>query len=108
MPMATTVTVYFATNRQPLTDGTERIVGFSSELGPTGGLDVRYGRAKVQVDLAAGTQAIVPGSLEVADQKLVFAIGGRPLLRSQTIFDAPRSDMSKSDRPTIAFIHPLR
>ena len=103
--MATTVTVYFATNRQPLTDGTERIVGFSSELGPTGGLDVRYGRAKVQVDLAAATQAMVPGSLEVADQKLVFAVGGRPILGSQTIFDALRSDMSKSGRPTIAFIH---
>jgi esterase/lipase superfamily enzyme len=54
----TTVTVYFATNRQPHNDtnGT-RIIGFGSELGPTGGLDVRYSSAQVEVDLRKQTQA---------------------------------------------------
>jgi len=64
--MATVVTVYFATNRQPLTDGGDRIVGFTSELGPTSGLDVRYGRAQVEVDLKNNQSTFVPGSLEVA------------------------------------------
>jgi esterase/lipase superfamily enzyme len=103
--MATTVTVYFATNRQPLTDGGEQIIGFSSELGPTGGLDVRYGRAEVEVDLRKGTTTIVPGSLEVAAQTLIFAAGGAPVLGSKTIFDAIRADMTAAARPTIAFIH---
>jgi esterase/lipase superfamily enzyme len=102
--MATTVTVYFATNRQPLTDGGERIIGFSSELGPTGGIDVRYGRADVEVD-TKNTTTIVPGSLKVAEQKLLFAAGDAPVLGSTTIFDALREDMTKAARPTIAFIH---
>src|SRR5437773_11283216 len=99
--MATTVIVYFATNRQPLADGSDKIIGFSSELGPTGGLDVRYGRADVAVDLRKATTTIVPGSLEVADQKLIFAAGGAPVLGSKTIFDAIRANMT-AGRPTIA------
>ena len=103
--MSTLATVYFATNRQPLTAGGEQIVNFGSELGPTGGLDVRYGRAQVEVDLKKSTASMVPGSLEVADQKLVFSAGGAPILGSETIFDAIRADMMTSSRPTIAFIH---
>ncbi len=94
--MATTVTVYFATNRQPLTDGSDKIIGFSSELGPIGGLDVRYGRAEVEVDLKKGTNTMVPGSLEIAAQKLIFAAGEAPVLGSKTIFDAIRADMTMS------------
>jgi esterase/lipase superfamily enzyme len=41
----------------------------------------------------------------VPEQKLVVARGESPVLGSQSIFDAIRTDMSKSDRPTIAFIH---
>ena len=103
--MATTVTVYFATNRQPLTDGGDKIIGFSSELGPIGGLDVRYGHAEVVVDLKKRTTTIVPGSLEVAEQKLIFAAGDAPVLGSKTIFDAIRADMTATARPTVAFIH---
>ena len=100
------VTVYFATNRQPmLRDGTETIIGFSSELGPVGGLDVRYGSAQVDVDLAAGINKMVDGSLTVADQRLLFAAGGTPSLGSNTIFDAIRNDMAEEKRPAIAFIH---
>jgi esterase/lipase superfamily enzyme len=100
------VTVYFATNRQPiLQDGTETIIDFSSELGPTGGLDVRYGRAQVDVDLTKKRNQIVEGSLKVADQQLLFARDGEPKLGSDTIFDAIRGEMSEAKRPAIAFIH---
>ncbi len=104
--MAKRVTVYFATNRQPMLDGaTDTIINFSSELGPTGGLDVRYGSATVEVDLGAGTTNVVEGSLAVADQQLTFATGGAPQLGSNTIFDALRADMAGNRRPTLAFIH---
>jgi len=100
------VTVYFATNRQPiLKGGTDTIIGFSSELGPTSGLDVRYGSAQVDVDLAAKTNEMVDGSLRVADQKLLFAARGRPTLGSNTIFDVLRDDMADRKRSAIAFIH---
>lgn len=104
--MATRVTVYFATNRQPMLEaGSEKIIGFSSEPGPTGGLDVRYGNAKVDVDLTAKTTKLVPGSLEVAEQRLLYAEGERPIYGSNTIFNAIREDMAASNRPTIAFLH---
>jgi len=100
------VTVYFATNRQPiLKGGTDTIIGFSSELGPTSGLDVRYGSAQVDVDLAAKTNEMVDGSLRVADQKLLFAARGRPTLGSNTIFDVLRDDMADRKRSAITFIH---
>jgi esterase/lipase superfamily enzyme len=100
------VTVYFATNRQPiLKSGTETIIDFSSELGPTSGLDVRYGSAQVDVNLAAKSNKLVDGSLKVADQKLLFATRSKPKLGSNTIFDALRDDMANAKRPAIAFIH---
>jgi esterase/lipase superfamily enzyme len=104
--MAVQVTVYFATNRQPLAEpGGEKIVNFTSELGPVGGMNVRYGSAKVDVDLKAGTRTIVPGSLHVAEEKLIFSSGEHPKLGSATIFDALRESMAEGNRPTIAFIH---
>ena len=84
-------TVYFATNRQPLLDPADpahkKIIGFSSELGPTSGIDVRYGSAKVKVNLARKTYVYDPASLVVAEQKLVFAEGESPVLGSDTIFE---------------------
>ena len=104
--MAKRVTVYFATNRQPmLAAGSEQIIDFSSELGPTGGLDVRYGSAKVDVDLTAKSTNIVAGSLVVAEQRLLFAAGEEPTFGSTTIFDAVRAEMMGANRPTLAFIH---
>ena len=104
--MAKRVTVYFATNRQPMLDGaTDKIINFSSELGPTGGLDVRYGSATVEVDLAARTTKVVEGSLQVADQQLTFPAGGELRLGSNTIFEALRADMAGNKQPTLAFIH---
>lgn len=102
-------TVYFATNRQPLLDPSDpqqrRIIGFGSELGPTSGIDVRYGSAKIDVNLSRKTNVLVPGSLEVADQQLLFAEGQSPILGSDTIFDAIRASMKADNKPTIAFIH---
>jgi esterase/lipase superfamily enzyme len=98
------VAVYFATNRQPITDSAHRITGFTADLGPVGGLNVRYGQAQVDVDLARGKQSVVSGSLTVADESLFGPPGSAPVLGSQTIFDAVRADMAKG-KPTIAFIH---
>lgn len=102
-------TVYFATNRQPLLDPTDpqhqRIIGFGSELGPTSGIDVRYGSAKVDVNLSRKTNKLVPGSLAVANQQLLFEEGQSPTLGSDTIFDAIRASMKTDNKPTIAFIH---
>jgi esterase/lipase superfamily enzyme len=102
-------TVYFATNRQPLLDPSDpqqqRIIGFGSELGPTSGIDVRYGSAKVDVNLSKKTNVIVPGSLIVATQQLLFTEGQSPILGSDTIFDAIRVSMKADNKPTIAFIH---
>ncbi|OEC93565.1 alpha/beta hydrolase [Rhizobium sp. YK2] len=102
-------TVYFATNRQPLLDPSDpqqmRIIGFGSELGPTSGIDVRYGSAKVDVNLSKRTNVLVSGSLIVADQQLLFTEGQSPILGSDTIFDAIRSSMKSDNKPTIAFVH---
>ena len=100
------VTVYFATNRLPmLEDGTEKIVNFSSELGPTGGLDVRYGSAQVDVDLARNTTAVVAGSLKIADERQVPTAEAPRLLGSNTIFEAIRVDMTRAEAAD-ARLHP--
>ena len=100
------VTVYFATNRQPITEaGGGRIIDFGSELGPVGGMSVRFGSAQVDVDLKAGTQRLVPGSLSVADETLAGPAGFAPKVGSRTIFDALREDMAKEGRPTLVVVH---
>ena len=100
------VTVYFATNRQPVTEaGGGRTVGFGSELGPVSGLAVRFGSAEVDVDLRARTAALAEGSLAVADEVLAGSADFRPKLGSRTIFDALRADMREGDRPTLVVVH---
>lgn len=101
---ANRVTVYFATNRMPVTNDAGRIVNFNFNLGPVGGLNVRYGKAEVSIDFAHQKPAMVPGSLLVADETLFGPDGFTPKLGSNTIFDAIRADMAKG-KPTIAFIH---
>ena len=100
------VTVYFATNRQPITgaDG-QTIVDFGGELGPVGGLAVRYGSADVDVELGAGTALLVPDSLQVAPEQLFGPAGVAPVLGSRTVFDQLRQDMVDQKRPTLAFVH---
>src|SRR5690348_12292779 len=85
-PMAR-VTVYFATNRQPITgaDG-QTIVDFGGELGPVGGLAVRYGSAEVEVDLKAGTAQLAADTLQVAPEQLFGPAGMEPVLGSRTVF----------------------
>lgn len=104
--MAQPVTVYFATNRQPLLgpDG-KTIVDFSSDPGPVSGYAVRFGEAQVLVDLQASTNNLVAGSLSVADEVLTPAPGQPPQFGSKTIFDALRNNMTTKKRPTLVFIH---
>jgi esterase/lipase superfamily enzyme len=108
-------TVYFATNRIPITRGSrpaqrEDIVDFGDELGPINGIAVRYGSIDIDVDLTKGNAddgaAIVAGSLSVAPERLVGPSSFRaPVLGSHTIFDAVRTTMMTDHKPTLAFIH---
>lgn len=98
------VVVYFATNRKPLTgaDG-QKIVDFGSELGPIGGLAVRYGSIRVTVE--RGKAALVKDSLVVAPEQLIGPADFIPKLGSNTIFDALRQSMKTQNRPTLVFVH---
>jgi len=99
--MAQTVTVYFATNRMPLTEGSpDNIVGFGSELGPIDGTAVRFGSAQASVTTAGSR--FVPGSLYVAPEQLIG-----PVIRrgSRDIFEKLRQDMQEGGRPTLVVIH---
>jgi esterase/lipase superfamily enzyme len=104
--MAEAVTVYFATNRQPILDADGKtITGFGTDPGPVSGYAVRFGQAIVSVDLAASTNNLVEGSLCVAPEVLTPAPGAPPLFGSKTIFDALRQDMASGGLSTIVFIH---
>jgi esterase/lipase superfamily enzyme len=100
------VTVYFATNRQPVlgADGVT-IVGFGSDPGPVDGYAIRFGQAQVAVDLAASRNDLIPGSLFVAPEVLTPVPGAEPQYGSKTIFEALRNDMATNQLPTLVFIH---
>ena len=100
--MPRTVTVYFGTNRMPITDATgERIVDFGSEPGPIDGAAVRFGSAEVKVSSTRSAK-IAAGSLYVAPEKLVPPNQRRG---SRDVFDKLREDMSQGGRPTLVHIH---
>ncbi|MEE1611423.1 alpha/beta fold hydrolase [Microvirga sp. CF3016] len=99
--MAQNVTVYFATNRMPLTDASgAAIVDFGSEPGPIDGTAVRFGSAEASV--TATGSSFVPGSLYVAPEQLIG-----PAIRrgSRDIFEKLRQDMQDGGRPTLVVIH---
>ncbi|HEV2563912.1 MAG TPA: alpha/beta fold hydrolase [Microvirga sp.] len=99
--MAQNVTVYFATNRMPLTDASgAAIVDFGSEPGPIDGTAVRFGSA--QASVTATGSSFVPGSLYVAPEQLIG-----PAIRrgSRDIFEKLRQDMQDGGRPTLVVIH---
>jgi esterase/lipase superfamily enzyme len=100
------VTVYFGTNRQPITEaGGGRIVDFGAERGPISGLAVCFGAAEVDVDLRTKKASLVRGSLTVADEVLTGSAGFVPKFGSRTIFDALRADMQEGNRPTLVVVH---
>jgi esterase/lipase superfamily enzyme len=100
--MPATITVYFGTNRMPITDATgERIVDFGSEPGPIDGAAVRFGSAEVKVTSIRSAK-IVAGSLYVAPEKLIPPNQRRG---SRDIFDKLREDMLEGGRPTLVHIH---
>lgn len=99
--MAQNVTVYFATNRMPLTDASgAAIVDFGSEPGPIDGTAVRFGSA--QASVTASGSSFVPGSLYVAPEQLIG-----PAIRrgSRDIFEKLRQDMQDGGRLTLVVIH---
>src|ERR1700759_4246833 len=100
--MAQNITVYFATNRQPVMgrDG-QTIVDFEADPGPVGGYAVRFGSANISVDLAAAQNDLVKGSLFVAPEILTPAPGAAPQFGSRTIFEALRSEMATKRLPTL-------
>jgi esterase/lipase superfamily enzyme len=99
--MAQDVTVYFATNRMPLTDASGTAINdFGSELGPIDGTAVRFGSA--QASVTATGSSFVPGSLYVAPEQLI----GPAIQRgSRDIFEKLRQDMQEGGRPTLVVIH---
>ncbi|WP_445500416.1 alpha/beta fold hydrolase [Microvirga sp. G4-2] len=99
--MAQVVTVYFATNRMPLTDASGgTIIDFGSELGPIDGTAVRFGSAQAKV--TATSSNFIPGSLYVASEQLY----GPSIWRgSRDIFEKLRQDMQEGGRPTLVVIH---
>ncbi len=102
----TNVTVYFATNRQPILDADgQTIVDFDSDPGPVDGYAVRFGQAQVAVDLSAPKNDLVPGTLLVAPETLTPAPGAQPVYGSRTIFSAIQCEMASKSLPTIVFIH---
>jgi len=99
--MAQIVTVYFATNRMPLTDASgDAITGFGSELGPIDGTAIRFGSAQARVTPTSST--LVPGSLYVAPEQLIGPVIQRG---SRDIFEKLRRDMQEGGRPTLVVIH---
>jgi esterase/lipase superfamily enzyme len=99
--MAQSVTVYFATNRMPLTDASgSAIVDFGSDLGPIDGTAIRFGSAEARV--TATNSTFVSGSLYVAPEQLF----GPTIQRgSRDIFEKLRQDMQEGGRPTLVVIH---
>ncbi|PVE23743.1 hypothetical protein DC522_14165 [Microvirga sp. KLBC 81] len=99
--MAQVVTVYFGTNRMPLTDASGgTIIDFGSELGPIDGTAIRFGSAQAKV--TATSSSLIPGSLYVAQEQLY----GPSIRRgSRDIFEKLRQDMQEGGRPTLVVIH---
>ncbi|HYC05832.1 MAG TPA: alpha/beta fold hydrolase [Azospirillaceae bacterium] len=105
-----TRTVYFATNRQPITRrGGAAIIGFGSDPGPVDGAAVRFGSVDIEVDLNdpdEGSQtSYLPETLAVAEEQLVGTANFTPKKGSKTVFDALRQSMKRDGKPTIVIIH---
>jgi esterase/lipase superfamily enzyme len=99
--MAQVVTVYFATNRMPLTDASGgTIIDFGPEIGPIDGTAVRFGSAQARVTATSST--LVPGSLYVASEQL---FGPGMHRGSRDIFEKLRQDMKEGGRPTLVVVH---
>ncbi|TXL78822.1 alpha/beta fold hydrolase [Vineibacter terrae] len=98
-----TVTVYFATNRKPTVDGSNRIVDFGSELGPIDGTAVRFG--KIDVDVVRGEATARRDTLQVAPENLYPPGNQAPQHGSNAVFDEIRTIMLEHERPTLVVVH---
>lgn len=92
------VTIYFATNRNPIGDPPR---GFGKNLGPVDGENIRLGRARV--DLQKNKMV----ALRVEPEKLVSNRRDPTDLKfgSDAIFERLRKDMDKRKRDTILYVH---
>jgi esterase/lipase superfamily enzyme len=85
------VTVYFATNRQPIGNN-----DFGSDFSPDGLANLRFGRAEVTgTDFNQITVTVAPENLFL----------NPPLLGSETIFQEVRQRMKKDAADLLLFIH---
>jgi esterase/lipase superfamily enzyme len=92
-----TVTVFFATNRNPIGDPP---TDFGPNLGPVGGANLRFGYA----DLDARTFALK--SLTVAPERLFATLEEpEPKLGSREVFDLVRRKMAAHGRDTLVYVH---
>jgi len=98
MPAASTITVFFATNRNPIGDPP---TGFGPLLGPIDGTAIRFGTAEVD------EKTLKLARLDVAPEKLVFEDDQDKTLKfgSQKVFDALKSKMIAHARDTLIFVH---
>jgi esterase/lipase superfamily enzyme len=91
------ITVFFATNRNPIGDP---VIDFGGKLGPVSGRNLRFGVAQVD------QTSLKVRSIEVAPEKLVpEQENGRTYVGSQLVLDWLRLKMTKHDRDTLAYIH---
>jgi esterase/lipase superfamily enzyme len=93
-----TITVFFATNRNPIGDPP---TGFGPSLGPIDGTAIRFGTA----DINEKTLKLV--RLDVAPEKLILKSETDTTLKfgSQKVFDALKSKMIAHARDTLIYVH---
>jgi esterase/lipase superfamily enzyme len=98
MPAASTITVFFATNRNPIGDPP---TDFGPLLGPIDGTAIRFGTADVN------EKTFKIERLDVAPEKLTFddSQDNKLVFGSQQVFDALKSKMIAHARDTLIFVH---
>ncbi|HWA45190.1 MAG TPA: alpha/beta hydrolase, partial [Hypericibacter adhaerens] len=95
---ASTITVFFATNRNPIGDPP---TDFGPLLGPIDGTAIRFGTAEID------EKTLKLRKLEVAPEKLVFddPTDKTLVLGSQQVFDALKAKMIDHARDTLIYVH---
>lgn len=98
MPAASTITVFFATNRNPIGDPP---TDFGPLLGPIDGTAIRFGTAEINEK----TLKLV--RLDVAPEKLVLdgPADRRLVFGSRQVFDDLKAKMIAHARDTLIFVH---
>jgi len=96
------IKVYFGTNRNPIAGDDGQITGFGDELGPIGGVSVRFGTVEVDIDLAKQTRVVDTATFKVEPETLQ---GTQLKFGSQAILSSLHADMLGNKRDTLVYIH---